>query len=60
MPTLADRDTVIDPAGSDLDVHWRTGRWYRRRLDVAFTEVGAGLWLSRADPLPLFELEHHP
>jgi hypothetical protein len=57
VPTIADRDTVIDPAGSDLDVHWRTGRWYRHRLDARFTEIGAGLWLSRSAPLPLFELE---
>jgi trans-aconitate methyltransferase len=57
VPTLADRSTVIDPAASDLDVHWRTGRWYRTRLDRSFVEVGAGLWLSRQAPLPLFELE---
>jgi 2-polyprenyl-3-methyl-5-hydroxy-6-metoxy-1,4-benzoquinol methylase len=57
VPTLTDRSTVIDPTGSDLDVHWRTGRWYRRRLDAAFTEVGGGVWVSRAAPLALFELE---
>lgn len=58
VPTAADRDDVIDPATSDLDVHWRTGAWYRRRLDRSFGEIGAGLWLSHAMPLPLFELEH--
>jgi hypothetical protein len=57
VPTLADRESVIDPAGSDLDVHWRTGRWYRQRLTAGFVEIGAGLWLSRTVPLPLFELE---
>ena len=24
--------TVIDPSSTDLDVHWRTGNWYRKRL----------------------------
>ena len=49
VPTLADRDDGdrSRPA-SDLDVHWRTGRWYRSRLVRHFIEVGAGLWLSRA------------
>ncbi len=27
-PTISDRDTVIDPSSTDLDVHWRTGDWY--------------------------------
>ncbi len=57
VPTIGDRDSVIDPEGSDLDVHWRSGRWYRQRLNVGFVEIGVGLWLSRTVPLPLFELE---
>lgn len=57
VPTVADRDGVIDPDGTDLDVHWRTGAWYRRRLAEGFTEIGAGLWLSRRCPAPFFELE---
>ena len=56
-PTIADRDTVIDPASTDLDVHWRTGDWYRRRLTRGFTEIGGGLWLSRKCPAALYELE---
>jgi SAM-dependent methyltransferase len=57
VPTVADRTTVIDPAGTDLAVHWRTGRWYRRHLDEQFVEIGGGLWMSRRCQAPLFELE---
>jgi trans-aconitate methyltransferase len=57
VPTAHDRDHSIDPTATDLDVHWRTGAWYRTRLDVGFSEVGGGLWLSRASKAVLFELE---
>jgi len=56
-PTIADRDNVIDPSSTDLDVHWRTGAWYRKRLSVGFTEIGAGMWLSKRSPAVFFELE---
>ncbi|MCU1397921.1 MAG: Methyltransferase type 12 [Acidimicrobiales bacterium] len=58
VPTVADRADIIDPARTDLDVHWRTGDWYRSLMDDAFVEIGAGLWLSRSCPVPFFELEH--
>ena len=57
VPTVADRASVIDPDGTDLDVHWRSGRWYRSRLDDSFVELGGGLWVSRRCPVPFFELE---
>jgi trans-aconitate methyltransferase len=57
-PTVADRETVIDPESTDLDVHWRTGDWYRKRLTVGFTEIGGGIWLSRECPVAFYELEH--
>jgi hypothetical protein len=57
VPTIADRDHAIDPAGTDLDVHWRSGAWYRKRLVAGFTEIGGGLWLSHDSPAVLFELE---
>jgi trans-aconitate methyltransferase len=57
VPTVDDREHSIDPSATDLDVHWRTGRWYRTRLSRGFTEVGAGLWLSNDSPAVLFELE---
>lgn len=57
VPTSDDRLHAIDPTATDLDVHWRSGAWYRTRLDAGFSEVGAGLWLSRRSDAVLFELE---
>jgi hypothetical protein len=57
-PTLGDRDTVIDTGLTDLDVHWRDGDWYRRRLRRSFVTVGAGLFASRSNGLSFYELEH--
>ena len=56
-PTIADRDEVIDPERTDLDIHWRTGDWYRTELDRHFIEIGGGLWSHRSQPIPFFELE---
>jgi len=57
VPTIADRDNVIDPASTDLDVHWRTGSWYRKRLSIGFTEIGAGIWVSKKSTAVFWELE---
>jgi hypothetical protein len=57
VPTSADRVDVVDIERTDMDVYWRTGAWYRQRLDPLFVEVGAGLWITRPSPLPFFELE---
>jgi hypothetical protein len=57
VPTVADRGGTIDPAGTDLDVYWRTGTWYRTRLNVHFTEIGGGLWLAHTSAAVFFELE---
>jgi hypothetical protein len=60
VPTADDRVHSIDPTATDLDVHWRAGGWYRKRLANGFTEIGGGLWLSRASNAVLFELERLP
>lgn len=57
LPTTADFEHVIDPRRTDLDVHLRSGAWYRRHLGRHFRQVGAGLWV-RLDGLPMYELEH--
>jgi trans-aconitate methyltransferase len=57
IPTEDDRRRSIDPDATDLDVHWRSGAWYRRRLERHFTQAGGGLWLSRSSGAVLFELE---
>ncbi len=56
-PTVADRVEVIDHERTDLDIHWRTGDWYRSLLDAHLLEIGGGLWASRSLPIPFFELE---
>ena len=56
-PTIADRRVAIDPVKTDLDVHWRTGDWYRKRLTRGFIEIGAGMWLSRDCTAVFYELE---
>lgn len=48
---------IMDREKTDLDVHPRTGAWYRKRLAPHFVQVGAGLWLSRRSPVRLWELE---
>jgi hypothetical protein len=60
VPTTDDRLHSIDPTATDLDVHWRTGHWYRKRLAAGFREIGAGLWSSRRSNAVLFELERVP
>ena len=57
-PTDLDRQSAIDPTQTDLDVHFRTARWYRTRLRRGFSEIGGGLWISHACPAVFFELEH--
>jgi trans-aconitate methyltransferase len=57
VPTAADRVEVIDQAATDLDVRWRPGSWYRRRLGRWFVPAGAGLWVRRDAGIVLYELE---
>jgi hypothetical protein len=56
-PTLGDRENVIDTDLTDLDVHWRNGDWYRRRLQKWFTPVGGGMYVSRTTGIAFYELE---
>ena len=56
LPTTADFRHVVDRDHTDLDVHHRTGAWYRRLLTEHFQQAGAGLWVRRGE-VPLFELE---
>ena len=41
-----------DPAG-----YLRTGRWYRKRLEQHFTNIGGGLFASEHSPTVRYELE---
>lgn len=58
--TSADWYENCDQTRTDPDVHLREGEWYRIQLRKAFREIGAGLWLRRTAPLPLWEMEHDP
>ena len=55
--TKKDIRDVIDNEKTDVKVHERTAAWYRSRLRVHFTELGCGLWASRAAPVLFYELE---
>ena len=55
--TTADFASVVDPDATDMDVHHRTGEWYRRRLNEHFTQAGAGLWVRKGGGVALYELE---
>jgi hypothetical protein len=60
VPTAADRNDVIDPAFTDLDIHWRTGAWYRRQLRPSFLALGCGLFVARSEGARFYELELGP
>lgn len=55
--TAADWRENCDQSRTDRDVHLRRGEWYRARLRRRFREIGAGFWLRKGAPLPLWELE---
>lgn len=57
VPTKYDHEHVIDSGATDLDCHWRTGAWYRKRLSPNFVQIGAGLWARRTGAVPFYELE---
>jgi SAM-dependent methyltransferase len=46
-----------DRSRTDADVHLRSARWYRSRLQRSFQEVGIGFWLRRGAAFTLWELE---
>ncbi len=55
--TKRDWEWNCDPVRTDSNVHRRTARWYRVRLQRNFREVGTGFWLRRGAPLTVWELE---
>ncbi len=56
LPTKRDLRTIVDPQGTDLEVHHRTGAWYRSLLEPHFRQVGGGMWVPRGG-VPMYELE---
>lgn len=59
LEAITERDAaeVIDDVRTDVKVHLRTGAWYRTRLRVHYTEVGAGLWCKKDARVLFYELE---
>jgi hypothetical protein len=57
IPTIDDRTHVIDGEATDMEIHWRSGEWYRKRLNRHFTQAGAGLWVAKSSAIALYELE---
>jgi hypothetical protein len=57
VPTSADLRNAVDKKTTDLNIHARTGDWYRKRLNRHFMQAGAGLWIARGSGTTLYELE---
>lgn len=55
--TSFDARHTVDRSATDLDVHLRSGDWYRDRLSRHFVQAGAGLWIRRTSGIVLHELE---
>lgn len=56
VPTSRDFDTVVDSTATDMQVHRRSGDWYRERLGRSFAQAGSGLWIRHGSVI-LYELE---
>jgi hypothetical protein len=55
--TKRDMREVIDNVKTDVEVHARTGSWYRSRLSKHYREVGCGLWCRKEAGVLFYELE---
>ncbi len=54
--TRRDASENTIPERTDTDVYLRKGKWYRKRLDRHFVNLGGGLFLSRACAATCYEL----
>ena len=57
VPTTSDYAHVVDVDATDMDVHHRSGDWYRDLLEPHFVQAGAGMWARRGGGVVLYELE---
>ena len=55
--TRLDWDLNCDRTRTDRNVHLRSARWYRSRLNTNFREAGCGFWLRRGAPFTVWDLE---
>lgn len=47
VPTSDDWRRVMDPSGTDVNVHVRAGSWYQQRLRKHFKHIGNGVLIKR-------------
>jgi SAM-dependent methyltransferase len=57
VTTRSDLRERTDKERTDQDIFVRNGSYYRGILNKHFLSVGAGLWWSREQPPPFYELE---
>ena len=55
--TTRDLEEVCDKGKTDVRVHARSAAFYRKKLNVHFREIGAGLWYRRDGDISFFDLE---
>jgi 2-polyprenyl-3-methyl-5-hydroxy-6-metoxy-1,4-benzoquinol methylase len=59
IPTKQDWQTLMDPSGTDANIHVRPGKWYQQRLRKHFNHVGNGVLIKRDVQALQWEL-HRP
>jgi|GEM_PF-253940 len=57
VPTKKDWQLTIDPSGTDLNVHVRSGAWYKKQLRRHFVHIGQGVLVRRGREPVQWELE---
>jgi trans-aconitate methyltransferase len=57
VPTQADWRQVVDPSGTDDQVHVRPARFYQQRLRRYFNHMGNGVHVLRGVPVLQWELQ---
>ena len=59
VPTKLDWQTLMDPSGTDANVHVRPGSWYQQQLRKHFNHIGNGVLLKKDVEVLQWEL-HSP
>lgn len=57
VPTRHDWQTLMDPSGTDANVHVRAGSWYQQRLRKHFKHIGNGILIKRDVDVLQWELQ---
>ena len=57
IPTKRDWQTLMDPGGTDANVHVRPANWYQRRLRQHFVHAGNGVLIKRDMEVLQWELQ---